>query len=280
MQRIDERVMVGAVLGLFLLGAAAGFFIGGGFGSTPTEGDAPATTVVSTDDETPTATARPPSPTPSLTPTSIPTPAPTPTVPPPTPTPTQSPTAEPDAEPATRTRILVRRFDRGEIRRHLEELLNDWRERKGLDPYETQGNVASDVRAMARNHSVEMADAGRVAHTIDGRSSLDRYEQNKHDQTCKFKRNGENWIVTPENAQLELIGKTYAGRTYVDNGTRKFNDDEQAVAKVVIDDWLSRLPFRHRLQFDNTTHVGVGIETTGDNEVYVTANLCGLGPRD
>jgi hypothetical protein len=57
MQRIDERVMVGAVLGLFLLGAAAGFFIGGGFGSTPTEGDAPATTVVSTDDETPTATA-------------------------------------------------------------------------------------------------------------------------------------------------------------------------------------------------------------------------------
>jgi hypothetical protein len=38
--------------------------------------------------------------------------------------------------------------------------------------------------------------------------------------------------------------------------------------------------FRNRLSYANATRIGIGVETTEDNEVYVTGNLCGVYGND
>ncbi|MFC7195923.1 CAP domain-containing protein [Halosimplex aquaticum] len=95
-------------------------------------------------------------------------------------------------------------------------------------------------------------------------------------ETCKFKKSGAQYVVTPTRNRLEVLGKTYAGRAYeTANGTR-YNGDERAVAAAVFESWVETGPYRDRLSYANATRIGIGIETTEDNEVYVTGDLCGV----
>jgi multidrug efflux pump subunit AcrB len=45
---------------------------------------------------------------------------------------------------------------------------------------------------------------------------------------------------------------------------------------AVFESWVQTEPFRQRLSYANATRIGIGVETTADNEVYVTGNLCGV----
>ncbi|WP_459194750.1 CAP domain-containing protein [Halosimplex sp. J119] len=282
MLRIDGRVLVASALGLFLVGAALGFAIGGGTGqSGPPDGTSvptatPPGAATPTPSQVPTATgtatAIP------ATPTRTVTPAPTTptTVSTPTSTPTATVTPDPTAT-ATRTPMLIRRFDTDEIERDLRRMVNDWREERGLRPFgNPDGTVVRKLDRMATAHSVDMADRGETIHRIDNRSSAGRYRDAELFETCQFKKSGAQYVVTPTRNRLEVLGKTDAGRAYeTGNGTR-YNGDESAVAAAIFESWVETEPYRERLSYANATRIGIGIETTTDNEVYVTGNLCGV----
>jgi len=178
--------------------------------------------------------------------------------------------------------MLVRRFEVAEIESEIRRLVDEWREEQGLSPFALpEGRLVGDLNAMARSHSVAMADAGEVTHTIDNRTSADRYHEFDLYWNCRFKRDNHDYTVTPDRNRLEVLAQTYVGRTYTtENGRVDYNEDETAVARDVVETWTSNPTFRDRLSYRNVTRIGVGVETTGDNEVYVTGNLCGVWPRN
>ena len=164
----------------------------------------------------------------------------------------------------------------------LRRLVNEWRAEQGLPAFSlADGSLVADLNRMARNHSVAMADAGQTVHTIDNRTSADRYRANDLYWNCRFKRVDNEYVVTPDDNGLEVLGRTYAGRSYVDtSGETDYNANETAVAADIVDAWTSRRPFRDRLAYRNASRIGIGVETTEDNEVYVTGNICGVDPGD
>ncbi|PSP34264.1 hypothetical protein BRC64_01280 [Halobacteriales archaeon QH_10_67_22] len=274
MLRIDGRVLAASVVGLFVVGAVLGFVAAGTGLAVPVSlGDDGTPTPAPTD--APTA-----APTPTVVDTAAPAPTPTPTavdtvIPTPTPTATPTVTPPPPTATPTRTPMLVRRFDEAEIESELRRMLNDWREKEGLQEFKTDGALVADLNAMARNHSVAMADAGLTLHEVDNRSSADRYHEYNVYWNCWFKADDGNYFVTPDDNSLEVLGRTYAGRTYeTPNGT-DYNANETAVAEDIFEQWTNNAVYTPRLSYSNATRIGVGIETTRNNEVYATANVCG-----
>ncbi|MFB6150869.1 MAG: CAP domain-containing protein [Haloarculaceae archaeon] len=304
MLRIDGRVLVGSVAGVFLVGALLGLAAGsgalpgiGGSGATSTGPAEPtpapaAPTPVPTPNETPpptatrttpatalgTATATPTAtPTVAATSTAAPTVAPTPT---PTLTPTPTATATATATPVpTRTPMLIRRFDVAKIERELRRLINEWRSERGLDRFEgPDGRIVDQLEEMAYDHSVAMADLGETVHTIDNQTSAERFREYDLYRRCMFRKANASYLVTAEHNRLELVARTYAGRAVeTKNGTR-YNANETAVARAIFEDWTRPEPFRQRLAYVNATRIGIGIELTRNNEVYVTGAVCGASP--
>ncbi|WP_415383130.1 CAP domain-containing protein [Halosimplex sp. TS25] len=287
MLRIDGRVLAASVFGLFLVGAVLGFVVGGGlgqFGDSDNGVDSPIATPTAAQTSAPSAT---PSPGEAATGTATPIRSPTPatTVAPtavPTPTSTATPTLTPDpTATATRTPMLIRRFDTEAIERDLRRMLNDWREERGLRPFgNPDGRLVERLDRMATGHSVDMADRGETIHRIDNRSSAQRYRDAALFETCQFKKSGAQYIVTPTRNRLEVLGKTYAGRTYETADGTRYNGDESAIASAIFESWTETGPYRDRLSYANATRIGIGIETTEDNEVYVTGDLCGVYGSD
>jgi uncharacterized protein YkwD len=177
----------------------------------------------------------------------------------------------------TRTPIPPSRFSRAEIERAIRAAVNERRADRGLDSLSNEGDVGIQLRAMARSHSANLSVEGRVVHTIDGQTSSDRYEAfNLYDQ-CQFQSSEGNYIVKPdrpEEAQLEALGRTYAGETYTSGGEERFNANETAVAEAIVDQWFETTTYRERLLLDNAERLGVGVEVTNSSSVWVTGNLC------
>lgn len=278
MLRMDGRVLAASVVGLFLVGAALGYVVAGVGLGLPTvagggEPTATPTPVGFDDADTPdpgreatpvgTTTTLPRSP--ASTVTAVPTPASaTPTV-----TATPAPTA-------TRTPKLPRRFDEGEIKDELRRLLDDWRKEQGVGPFvEENGELVEDLNRMAESHSVAMADAGRTTHTIDNRTSAERYHEYDVYWNCWFRAENADYFVTPNRNSMEVLARTYAGRAYeTPNGT-DYNGNETAVARDIFRKWTDNAVYAPRLAYENGTRIGIGIEITRDNEVYATGNVCG-----
>lgn len=177
-----------------------------------------------------------------------------------------------DGELVERDSISASEFNERNISTRIATNVNDAREREGLDPLSTSGATAEDVGRMAKSHSDAMADAGRLGHTIDEVSSADRYEQYSLYDTCQFQV--ENYIENAGNNDLEVIGKTFAGQQYPENGTQQFNENDTAVANALTDNWLSTAPFSDRLTYQNADRIGVGVTVTNTGVVYATVNIC------
>lgn len=257
-------VLLGAVVlvGVLAIGGGAFLVLGGGgnggTAGTPTAVD---------------ATPLPLTPTPTAAPTSTLTAAPTST---PTATPTSTPTSTPTAAP--RTTVLARRFDERRVEVLVVEEINERRAAEGLEPLEGNGTTAGRLRAMAREHSVAMANAGKVRHRLDGNASTHRYRQNDLYRLCKWEAADHEAIIAPDNnghyqnkSALEAVGRTYAGQVYSDG---QFNGNERAVATAVVEQWWDDYRFHLRLTLPRADTVGVGVEITQTGEVYVTADLC------
>ncbi|MFB6309066.1 MAG: CAP domain-containing protein [Haloarculaceae archaeon] len=242
---------VGILIGMQLGGGAApadGGSDGGGCGSdgsggattTPTNGTANATATPTNGTANATATPTPATPTPTLTP--------------------------------ERTTVPPRRFDEREIALAVVDGINEEiREPRGLATLSGRSRTAGQLSVMADNHSISMADEGKVIHEINGNNSADRYRANDLYDTCKFESNTGEFIVSADDNQLEAIGRTVAGRTYDDG---QFNANETAVAQAIVEEWRTSSTYRQPFLYENIEHVGVGVEITRAGDVYVTANVC------
>lgn len=254
------------VVAVVVVGGVAALVLGGG-GDSAADGGTPTAKNATPLPTTPTPTAVP------ATATSSPNAgAPTPTAVPATATVTGTPTAIP------RTTILPRRFDDRRIEVLVARYVNQRRGAADLDPLEQNGSLARDVRVMARNHSVRMANRGEVTHVVGGNSSTDRYRDNELYRTCQWRSGLRSSIVRADNNgpqatenSLETIGRTYAGREY---GDGQFNGDEAAVARAIVDEWWADDTFNTRLTLPNAGSIGVGVEITQTGQVYATADLC------
>jgi|GEM_PF-2523570 uncharacterized protein YkwD len=182
------------------------------------------------------------------------------------------PSAGGDGDATVRDPIPPREFNERSISTAIVANINDARESEGVAPLSTTGGTAENLGAMASSHSAAMADAGRVSHTIDEVTSRDRYEQYDLYDTCQFQV--ENYIESADDNDLEVVGQTYAGQQYPDNGTQQFNENDTAVANALTDDWLSTPAFSDRLTYQNAGRLGVGVTVTNTGVVYATVNVC------
>ncbi|WP_436910493.1 hypothetical protein [Halosimplex marinum] len=289
---VDRKLVVaGAVAAVAVLavgGIAGAMLLGGGGGTgTPTPDDADGSDDGGDGDSepaTPTATAAANATAngtatngtgngtatafPTLTPTSVPTPTATAT-----PTVTPTPTAVP-----TRTPILPRKFEEREIELELRRMINDWRRDNGLDPYrEANGSLVKQINEMSLNHSRAMADRDELVYETHGLTVPQRYMAFKLLETCKFKKAGEHYIVSPHKQQFQVIDRSYIGRNYQDSGETVYHENETAVARDIFETWTGNRVYAEVLNYPNANRLGLGIEITEDNEVWVTGNICGSG---
>ncbi|ELZ24100.1 hypothetical protein C475_12662 [Halosimplex carlsbadense 2-9-1] len=288
---VDRKVVVAgaiAVVAVLVIGGIAGAMVlgGGGGGDTPTPDDAedaddgsdggsadtptPSATTAGNGTATNatangTATAFP-----TLTPTSVATPTVTATG---TPTVTPTPTAVP-----TRTPILPRKFEERRVELELRRMINDWRRANEQDPYTNDnGTLVKRINEMSLNHSVAMAERGELVYETHGLSVPQRYEAFELKETCTFKRQGKQFIVSPNNYQFQVIAQSYVGRNYQEDGETVYHENETAVARDIFEDWTENPVYADVLEYPNANRLGIGIEITEDNEVWATGNICGSG---
>lgn len=163
-------------------------------------------------------------------------------------------------------------FDEAEIERLIAQFVNDRREAADLTRLDATGETARRLHEMALDHSVAMAHEGAAVHEIDGQTSADRYEANDLYRSCRYS-SSEGELVTPDNADFEAIWRTIAGEEYQQGSQTKFNGNETAVARTIVEAWWSS-HYRDRLALPGVEQIGVGVGITEDGEVYATANLC------
>lgn len=254
------RVALAATL-VILVSLAVGVVIGMTFDGGEGSPTAPATETPTPDDNAAT-TAAPTTPTTTGTATT-------------TATATSTATA---TEPATtRTPIPPQRFREAEIEREIRAAVNERRTARGLDTLSNEGDVGDRLRALARSHSRNLSVEGQLVHTIDNQTSSDRYKSHDLYDQCQFKSSEGNYIIKPDRpgeAELETLGRTYAGVSYTSGGEQQFNDNETAVAQAIVDRWFETTTYRERLLLDNAGRLGVGVEVTNESSVWVTGNLC------
>lgn len=266
----NPKAVVLALFGVFLLviGALTGAVLfGAGFGTSESSSDDPS----EAGEPTPTISA-PSSPTPTDSGADDGSAAATPTAEAMR-TPTQAPTATSRTATATpqRTPMLVRRFDESEIESELRRMLNDWRRERGLGTFSgVDSSVVGDLDRMATNHSVAMAARNETGHGSHGRNTDQRYRHHDLYLRCEYKANDGGAIVEPDE-DFEVLAHTYAGRTY-DDGS--YNGNETQVARAVLDEFTDDYFFSERLETPEFNRIGIGIEITEENDVWVTGNAC------
>lgn len=176
------------------------------------------------------------------------------------------------------TAIPARQFNDGEIANYVVQFVNEERRGSGREELSTGGSTAEKVQRMADNHSTAMADAGEAAHEIDGVATHQRYENYGLADRCSFTDEDGGFVWDPGQRQFadgfEAVGSTVAGHEYQGANGTQFNGDEQAVARAIVDGWVSDSDVRERLVRKGPTLVGVGVEVTKDGAVYATANVC------
>ena len=171
------------------------------------------------------------------------------------------------------TSIPARQFDETKVASAVAAYVNEERQKRNLTTFITGDATAKDVSKMASDHSVAMADYGSAAHEVDGVSTRERYKDDGLFDRCKFKSPEGSYISQPDE-EFELIATTYAGTSYEDDGSKRFNGDEQAVARAIVDDWLQNSTYTERLLIRGPTRMGVGVEVTSTGKVFATVDVC------
>jgi len=196
-----------------------------------------------------TPTPESPTPTPTATPTTTPTANGTAT-----PTPTPTPTATPTPVPTLDTARIERAVEQDIV------TFQDDPTTVGNEAMNTEGQIPTALSTMAERHSEQMAAAGRLAHTIDGSTTADRYAQNDALANCRVVNNQDEYVVAKETmegfARVPRVGA-----------------DAETVGQRLVDRLLSDDQARRTLELENAEHIGVGVATS-DEYVYVTVAVC------
>ncbi|PSQ30232.1 CAP domain-containing protein [Halobacteriales archaeon QS_9_67_15] len=189
----------------------------------------------------------------------------------PTLTPTPSPT--PTATPAL-TEVPADSFDEREVERLVATFINERRSTANYSTLGVDGTTVDRLTEMARGHSVDMADIGEAVHRIDGAESADRYRDSTLYDRCRWSAADSDSLVTADDNALEAVGTTVAGQPYTEDDERRFNGDEEAVARALVDSWWETDTYRQRLARPNASVVGVGVDITRRGDAFATVNLC------
>ncbi|MDZ7746839.1 MAG: hypothetical protein U5K28_10120 [Halobacteriales archaeon] len=124
----------------------------------------------------------------------------------------------------------------------------------------TDSERSATLSAMAERHSQQMAATGSVAHTINGSTTADRYEQTPGLANCQVVNNQETYVV----AKTTMEGLARVPRA---------GDDESTVGNRLVDRLLSDNHARRTLELEHADHLGVGVAAS-DDYVYVTVAVC------
>jgi len=207
--------------------------------STPSETDTTTETATATETETETGTEM-------ATEEEMATESPTATT---TDSPTETATAtETESATSTETESSTEdEFDERAVERDIYAQINEIRRQNGLNTLEYD----SDLSAVARNHSRDMAENDYFSHTApDGDSFVDRYEQAGYD--CAV-GGGEN----------------IAMRGTIDEPS------ESAMASAFVDMWMNSSGHRENILRERWNAEGISVYyDTEDGEVYATQNFC------
>lgn len=172
-----------------------------------------------------------------------------------------------------RTPILPRRFDSGLIAENVTRLINEERANRSLDSLDTTGETANSLTTMAEGHSQDMADAGYVLHNVSGTDTSQRYRENDLFETCKY--SDQSNVYNPDNTdRFEVIDVGAIGQYHQVDGNETFIENESHAATVIVDEWMDDDDAREDLMVAAFNRMGVGVEITRNNAVYVTVNLC------
>lgn len=126
---------------------------------------------------------------------------------------------------------------------------------------EATGRVvySSGLAEIARYHSEDMARQNYTGHVgPDGETVADRFE--RFDYDCGSP--SELILYTQYNQPFETA-----------DGTMRFTNESQ-LATGIIELWLRSPPHREALLSESWASIGVGVQLTDENRVYVTLNAC------
>lgn len=170
-------------------------------------------------------------------------------------------------------------FTTNGLEANLTAELNEWRAQEGLEALETgPGTTKEALKAMAREHSTRMADAGTVAHKIGNDTTKNRYEAHDLYHACSFKPPGKQYTAlpgAPDVQQFEWVGGKEVNTTFSREQGILFHENESMVADSILEQWRGDDALQYGLLSSNYGKAGVGVNVTQDGAVYATVHLCG-----
>ncbi|HET7324732.1 MAG TPA: CAP domain-containing protein, partial [Halococcus sp.] len=129
----------------------------------------------------------------------------------------------------------------------------------------------TDLRAVARYHSADMAHQNYFAHTgPNGETLTDRYRKFGYRcrvqvRTFRYATGGENILYTYYDAPVRMGNKTV------------HYDTPKELARGVVNGWMNSTPHRKNLLKPYWEHEAIGIyieEVNGQTRVYATQDFC------
>lgn len=177
-------------------------------------------------------------------------------------------TTNADRPSSTSTPATAAGLDRARVERLIHQHINEVRQERGLQPIAFD----TDLRAIARYHSEDMATAGYFAHTApDGETVGDRYD--RFGYQCRVSVGGNRYATGGEN-----IAKTYyQTRIRLDDGSTIEYESADALAAGIVSQWMHSPPHRENLLQPYWTAEGLGVafsEEGGHMAVYATQDFC------
>lgn len=165
------------------------------------------------------------------------------------------PAAPDDGAPAAGGQETVNAStERARLELAVHERVNEVRREHGLEPLAFD----TDLRAIARSHSEDMAEHGYFSHTGRNGSTLeDRYE--RFDYRCRvptdglrYKTGGENLFTMQSPVALS----------------------PEEIADRAVQGWLDSPAHRRNLLDLDWRREGIGVARAQDGRLYVTQNFC------
>jgi uncharacterized protein YkwD len=167
-------------------------------------------------------------------------------------------------EPASAT--VEEGYNLNKTERLFLDILNEERERRGLQTLEQR----NELTEMGRAHSRNMAEHDYLGHEEpDGTTIEDRYRERGLLEQCRLPTGGGSYYAGAENAAhyyVDQTVKTSKGELTV--------SIEQDLARGLYRSWMTSPPHRRAMLLGSADEAGLGLYIATDRKVYASLELC------
>ena len=159
-------------------------------------------------------------------------------------------------------------YNRTEVRQEFQHLLNEERERRGLQTLDRR----TELQKMGQSHAENMATFEYMGHVQpDGDNIEDRYRERGLLPECRLPlENSNRYYPGAENAYQGYVDaeieRDYAPDFYVGNS--------EDLAQVMFDSWMNSRPHRKAMLVSSADEMGLGFKTTEADKIYAALELC------